>query len=309
MIKIDLITGFLGSGKTTFIKNYAEYLVEHGQKVGILENDFGAVNVDVMLLQDIQGDRCDIETVAGACDADCHKRRFKTKLIAMGMSGYDRVIVEPSGIFDTDEFFDTLREDPLDKWYEIGGVITVVDAALDTDLSTVSEYILASQLANAGKIIISKADLVTPEQLDKTIKYITSVSQKYFGYLPEDKIISKTRDEYTYVDFGDITECGSSNADFVKKFSQDNSYSSLYYMDNDLTPDELTDITEQILDDPKCGNVFRIKGFLKRGDDWYDFNADKSSISSSPVARGQDIIIVIGEDLNKKTIDKYFKVQ
>ena len=51
MIKIDLITGFLGSGKTTFIKKYADYLIRQGEKIGILENDFGAVNVDLMLLQ------------------------------------------------------------------------------------------------------------------------------------------------------------------------------------------------------------------------------------------------------------------
>lgn len=51
MIKIDLITGFLGSGKTTFIKKYATYLLQQGMNIGILENDFGAVNVDAMLLQ------------------------------------------------------------------------------------------------------------------------------------------------------------------------------------------------------------------------------------------------------------------
>lgn len=42
--------------------------------------------------------------VAGACDKDCHQRRFKTKLISMGMRGFDRVLVEPSGIFDVEEF-------------------------------------------------------------------------------------------------------------------------------------------------------------------------------------------------------------
>ena len=52
MVKIDLITGFLGAGKTTFLKKYAEYLIAKGQNIGILENDFGAVNVDMMLLQD-----------------------------------------------------------------------------------------------------------------------------------------------------------------------------------------------------------------------------------------------------------------
>ena len=48
MIKIDLITGFLGSGKTTFIKKYATYLLQQGMNIGILENDFGAVNVDAI---------------------------------------------------------------------------------------------------------------------------------------------------------------------------------------------------------------------------------------------------------------------
>ena len=43
MVKIDLITGFLGSGKTTFIKKYATYLMRKGLNIGILENDHGAV--------------------------------------------------------------------------------------------------------------------------------------------------------------------------------------------------------------------------------------------------------------------------
>ena len=45
MVKVDLITGFLGSGKTTFIKKYAQYLIDQGYRIGIIENDFGAVNV------------------------------------------------------------------------------------------------------------------------------------------------------------------------------------------------------------------------------------------------------------------------
>ena len=53
MIKIDLITGFLGSGKTTFIKKYAKHLMDKGHHIGILENDFGAINVDMMLLQEL----------------------------------------------------------------------------------------------------------------------------------------------------------------------------------------------------------------------------------------------------------------
>ena len=164
MIKIDLITGFLGSGKTTFIKKYASYLLKKGMNIGILENDFGAVNVDMMLLQDLMGDNCELEMVSGGCDADCHRRRFKTKLIAMGMCGYDRVIVEPSGIFDVDEFFDALHEEPLDKWYEIGNVIAIVDAKLAEDFSAEADYLLASEVADAGCVLLSRSQEATEKR-------------------------------------------------------------------------------------------------------------------------------------------------
>ena len=70
MVQVDLITGFLGAGKTTFLRRYVRYLVEQGHNVCILENDFGAVNVDAMLVQDLLGPRCDLETISGGCDCD-----------------------------------------------------------------------------------------------------------------------------------------------------------------------------------------------------------------------------------------------
>ena len=159
MIKIDLITGFLGAGKTTFIRKYAKYLMDSGKNIGILENDFGAVNVDMMMLQDLMGDQCELEMISGGCDPETHRRRFKTKLISMGMCGYDRILVEPSGIFDVDEFFDALHEEPLDQWYEVKNVIAIVDAKLEKKLSQEADFILASEAASAGKIVLSHADL------------------------------------------------------------------------------------------------------------------------------------------------------
>ena len=91
------------------------------------------------------GPNCDLETISGGCDCDTHQRRMRTKLIAMAMRGFDRVVVEPSGIFDVDEFFDVLRDDPLDRWYHIGNVIAIVDAMLPETLSPQAEYLLASE--------------------------------------------------------------------------------------------------------------------------------------------------------------------
>lgn len=80
-MKADLITGFLGAGKTTFLKYYTRWLTARGLRVGILVNDHGAVNVDVLLLDELRSDRCEVEMVSAACGYDMHRLRFKTKLI------------------------------------------------------------------------------------------------------------------------------------------------------------------------------------------------------------------------------------
>ena len=90
MVQVDLITGFLGSGKTTFMRHYARYMVQQGWNVCILENDFGAVNVDVMLLQDILGDHCDMESISGGCDCGNPHRPGGTKNTSLGMQGIVR---------------------------------------------------------------------------------------------------------------------------------------------------------------------------------------------------------------------------
>ena len=166
MTKVDLITGILGAGKTTFIKKYARYLLDKGLRIAIPENDFGAVNIDMMMLQELKSENCAIEMISGGCDPDCHKRRFKTQLIALGMQYFDRVIIEPSGIFDMDEFLDLIHDSPLDRWFEIGSIITVADPKTDDFLSEQMEYLLASQASCCGKLVISK---LSSESFDKNI--------------------------------------------------------------------------------------------------------------------------------------------
>ena len=310
MIQIDLITGFLGSGKTTFIKKYAAYLLEQGLNIGILENDFGAVNVDAMLLQDFLGDHCTLEMVAGGCDADCHRRRFKTKLIAMGMCGYDRVLVEPSGIFDMDEFFDALHESPLDRWYEIGNVITIVDADLEQTLSDSSRYLLASQAAQAGALLYSHVQEVSEERLASTKDFVA----QSFEILHSDKkpvpsvTIEKSWDYLTDEDFKAILTSGYHSADYTKLWFDDKkTYDSLYFMNMDFSEEFLKESCAKILNDPACGKVFRIKGFQKLSDgSWISLNVTHQKTEIQPIANGQAILIVIGEGLNQTVIEGYW---
>lgn len=312
MVKIDLITGFLGSGKTTFIRKYAQYLMEQGMNIGILENDYGAVNVDMMLLQDLLGDNCELEMVAGGCDKDCHRRRFKTKLIAMGMCGYDRVLVEPSGIFDVDEFFDALREEPLDQWYEIGNVIAIVDAKLEKELSDEADFILASEVADAGCILLSHADETTAEEMDATVAHINEALEKiHCKRRLEKEILRKSTPQLTSEDLHRIMSSGYVMENYEKMDLEEHSgFESQYFMNVPMTAEKMQKVAKEILEDSSCGAVFRIKGFIKAADNsWIQLNATHNRVRMEPIQEGQEVIIVIGEHLRRERIDAYIGVE
>nr|WP_296956336.1 GTP-binding protein [uncultured Mediterraneibacter sp.] len=310
MVKIDLVTGFLGSGKTTFIKRYAEYLMDQGQNIGILENDFGAVNVDMLLLQELQGDNCELEMISGGCDQETHRRRFKTKLISMGMCGYDRVIVEPSGIYDVDEFFDVLRDDPLDRWYEIGNVFAVVNAKLENQLSDQAEFLLASETANAGRVILSRSQEAAEEEKRETVEHLNRAMAAYgcSRKLEPSEILDQAWDEFTKEDFQKILNSGYRTESYRKpEFNEKQGFQSLYYMNLKMTEAEVKTEVQAALEDEKCGSVFRIKGFMQTGENqWIELNATKNETEIHPIREGQEVLIVIGERLEEEALAAYF---
>ena len=137
MTKIQLISGFLGTGKTTFLKRFISYLKKSNKKICVLEFDFGAINVDTLILYNYDN-QIDIESITVNNDHDSYLRRLKTKLIAIGMKHYDYLLIEPSGIFNPNDLLDILYEEPINNWFELDNVINIVDPtylSLD-DIST-----------------------------------------------------------------------------------------------------------------------------------------------------------------------------
>ena len=310
MTKVDLITGFLGAGKTTFLKLYARYWMSKGCSIGIIENDYGAVNVDMMLLEDLESSQCDLQMVAGACDKDCHRRRFKTKLISMGMLGYDRVIVEPSGIYDVDEFFDVLNEPPIDRMFTAGSVITIVDAGLEPNPSDAAKYLLATQSANAGVILLSRTQLYPQEIADRAVGALKTALKTYGCSTDIDScIIAKDWKDLASSDYERIKNAGFRQADHIKlNVDDDGSFSSVYYLNMPFTKDKLSEIASELFSKEDCGKIIRIKGFTRNLDNtWTEMNATSAGVSFSQRKDGQQVIIIIGEKLNKTEIDKYMR--
>ena len=323
MIKIDLITGFLGAGKTSFIQKYVKELLKEEQRIGIIESDYGAINIDLMLLQDLEEAGCDLEMVIGGNSPADHQRRLRSKLISIAMLGYNRIIVEPSGIYDVDEFFDLLHEEPLDRWYEIGNVITLLDARLHTPLSDASSYMLVSQAASAGAIVLSRTQLASPEELASTLSALEASMQDFQCKKAISPILfDKDWSFLTEEDWQKLLSCGYSYADYRKlPLSERSDYTSLFFMkesyphlalpagevpDLDVINRKIKKSTESIFSDASCGNVIRIKGFFSLPNSHYlQLNASRQDFSLKEVKRGQEVLIVIGENLNQAEIQKH----
>ena len=310
MVQVDLITGFLGAGKTTFLRKYAAYLVRQGHHVCILENDFGAVNVDAMLVQDLLGEYCEIETISGGCDCDTHQRRMRTKLISMAMRGFDRVVVEPSGIFDVDEFFDVLRDDPLDRWYTLGNVFAVVDALLPEDLSPQADYILASEAAPAGKILLSRCQLAGREQQERAAAHLKHALEacRCSRALTEADFFARDWAQLTDADLAELDRCGHRQADCEKlRFAGQKPFGSAYFLELGLPCAQLRANIPSLFTDDACGRVLRVKGFVEDADGWVELNATAEGLTAAPIPAGQQVLIVIGEGLDKAKIEEHLR--
>ena len=309
MIKLDLITGFLGAGKTTFIKSYARYLIQSGERICIIENDFGAINVDMVLLKELESEGANLEMVVGGDGKEAHKRRLKTKLISMAMMGYDRVIIEPSGIFDVDEFFDLLYEEPLDRFYEASNVIAIVNPKLDKPLSKQARYILMSEVAEAGAVVISRTNEATKEEIADVIQIIKSSMDEFKckKKIDEKRIILSDFEDNDISWIEQIVKCGINKNSYEKlPVNSDETFQTIFYFDYQMDRDELLEKIKNVFDDPKCGNVHRIKGVVKASDGaTFELNTTRNENVTSAVNFEKAVLIIIGEDLDKDHIAEY----
>ena len=108
-----------------------------------------------------------------------------------------------------------------------------------------------------------------------------------------------------------FASCGWVAADYVKRDTE--SFDSLFFMNVQMTEEGIVRAADRILRDPACGQVFRLKGFLRSAgagggkEGWTELNATRQETELRPVPEGQEILIAIGEGLQKERIEEYLQ--
>lgn len=304
MTRVDLVTGFLGAGKTTFLLRWGEYLLEKGEKLAILVYDHGAVNVDLPLLQSLRERGCEIETLAGACDADCHRRRFRTKLISLAMRGFDRVLIEPSGVFDMDEYFDALYDAPLDRWYEPGSVVAILDARLEPEGSAEEDFFLASQICTAGCVVLSRVPLAAEGETEAALARLRRAEAAIHAPLtPDSRVLKKDWAALTEADFRRLDRCGYHPADYVKTLAgRRPSFQALSYLELPDGREALEAKARALFSEPGYGHVLRVKGFFAENGGFFCLNATERECRVESASQSRPVVTVIGSDLNEDAV-------
>ena len=166
MTKIDIISGFLGAGKTTFIKKMIEEAFV-GEKLVLIENEFGEVGIDGGFLKD---SGIEITEMNSGCIC-CTLVGDFSKALQKVLADYtpDRVIIEPSGVGKLSDVVKAIEGVKDEADIEIDGRITVVDGKkAKIYLKNFGEF-FNNQVEHASTIVISRTQMMTDEKVEECV--------------------------------------------------------------------------------------------------------------------------------------------
>ncbi|HVE54401.1 MAG TPA: GTP-binding protein [Ramlibacter sp.] len=192
LIPATILTGFLGSGKTTLLKRVLGEA--HGQKIAIIENEFGEENIDNDIL--VTETKEQIVQMSNGCICCTIREDLRSTLQLLaakkrkGLLDFDRVVIETTGLADPGPVAQTFfMDDEIAESYLLDSILTLVDAKhADKQLDERQEA--RRQVGFADQIFISKADLVGKDEVEALVHRLKHMNprapqrQVHFGEVP-----------------------------------------------------------------------------------------------------------------------------
>ena len=169
MTKIDIISGFLGAGKTTFIKKLLEEAIA-GEQVVLIENEFGQIGIDGGFLKN---SGIEIREMNSGCIC-CSLVGDFGKSLEEVLTKYqpDRVIIEPSGVGKLSDVMKAVRDVASTLDVVLNSAVTIVDASkCKMYMKNLGEF-FNNQIENAGTVVLSRTDVVDAAKVQQDVELI-----------------------------------------------------------------------------------------------------------------------------------------
>ena len=170
-VPVTLLTGFLGAGKTTLLNRILNG--QHGLRVGVLVNDFGAINIDAELIDGVEENTIKLTNGCVCCEIRDDLVNSLEQLLTR-TDTIDYVILEASGVADPEGIVMTFLDQRYERLLRIDSITCIVDAEgifADGDNEALNMLKLR-QIGFADLVVLNKTDLVGPEQLEVVKEWI-----------------------------------------------------------------------------------------------------------------------------------------
>ena len=169
MTKVDIISGFLGAGKTTFIKLLIEYVFA-GEKLVLIENEFGEIGIDGGFLKDAGIEITEMNSGCICCTLVGDFSKALRKVIEEYHP--DRVLIEPSGVGKLSDVSKAIEHVKKEADIEIEGRITIVDGKkAKMYLKNFGEF-FKNQVAYANTIVVSRTQMMEDHSIEECVKML-----------------------------------------------------------------------------------------------------------------------------------------
>ena len=299
-IKVDIISGFLGAGKTTMIKKLLDEDAL-GEGIAIIENEFGDINIDADRLEK---SGIEIRSISSGCICCTLSGDFHMALEEL-IREYNprRIIIEPTGVGRLSDIISIVNKIKESENLELNMAMTIVDTVEFEDFIEVFGDFFTDQIQHANIIALSKSQLVDQASVNKVIDSIRKIN-------PRSSIIATPWDELEAKSIIDISKSNDDhkhNHDHEENSVQESFEFWSFETMKTYSKENLESILNS-LNNPTYGKVLRAKGSLLNDDKkWVDFDflPKASNIIDGKVKTiGQ--VTVIGMELNKDGIMSLF---
>ena len=199
-IPVTVLTGFLGSGKTTLLNRILTE--QHGKRIAVIENEFGEIGIDQALVIDADEEVFEMNNGCICCTVRGDLIRILGGLMKR-RDKFDHVLVETTGLADPSPVAQTFFvDDEIASSFALDGIVTMVDAK-HVSLHIEDSNECKEQIAFADVLVLNKADLASPAELDALEARVRSMNA----------MARMRRAVHAEIPFGDVLDVGGFDLD------------------------------------------------------------------------------------------------
>lgn len=297
-MKILIVSGFLGAGKTTFIRRLSRNI---GKRFVILENEYGAAGIDGARLGKDAAEEGNIWEMTEQCICCSGKKDFASSVLTIANAvDPEYLIVEPTGVGRLSRIIENLKQIEYER-IRLLSPVTIVD--IHSFGRYLEEYpeLYKDQIASAGTVIVSKTEQSGVEEKERIRKLIEKINPS--AQIITDPYASMAREEFeNFLK----EEWGGGK---IQKAETEEKLPDVFSLETVSmeTPEKLLCFLEDMVRG-KYGNIIRAKGQLQAGTDFLRFDVADSRYSvTGAEEKTAGKAVFIGELIKREDIEENFK--